>query len=751
MGLSSGNNLDEFKSIDVLPVSALLLDSKFNIKHSNSRWGRFSGLSQAGVSVPLATYLTKNSAELLFGVVERKLELDGEAVDVPVQLTCPGPHGSEALISITRLASGDQIAILQNITAIQRKLGRSEAEASRQRSLISRMPMTLFRYSMPNSRLEFISEAIEHLAGIEALDLLNSKVSAFDDLVHREDWPTLKRVRQKASDEQSTYRLTYRIISPDGQIKWVEEHGKPDKSRECIDGALVDVTDAKLTKKELEGSQDRLRAMLDGMQESVLLFEANSEDGSLRCTQANYEAGKRFDCQPSALIGRTLTGLIEMDGELAAVVANVGSTSARWSGEIRGELVNGCRAEWLKAQVAEARKGILLTLLDNSENRRLHEQLQHSAKMEAVGRLAGGVAHDFNNILTAISGWAEILKWRHSDNEAATNIATKIAESSSRAAELTHQLLAFSRRGKMQLQRFDLRKAVYNVIDLLSHTISANIELKKNLPDDPCLISGDAGLLENAVLNLAVNARDAMPDGGKLTFTIDSRIFEKEELDASGDYLDAGEYYVLSVSDTGEGVSSDLLGHIFEPFFTTKSVGKGTGLGLAAVYGTCKSHYGMVNVHSELGQGATFEMRLPATEAAEDTVVLTDRAAVSGRGKVLFVDDEKDIRDLGSQMLTILGYDVVVENDGQRAANRYADVDPGFDLIILDVQMPGKSGLEVAHEIRLRNQEVPIMFCTGGAFDVDLNSLKPCIVQQKPFTVAEFSQSVAEVLSVSRA
>ncbi|MEE9312634.1 MAG: ATP-binding protein [Planctomycetota bacterium] len=751
MGLSSGNNLDEFKGIDVLPVPALLLDSKYNIKQSNTHWGRFSGLSHAGISMPLAMYLTKNSAELLFGVIERKLELEGEAVDVPVQLTCPDPNGSEALISITRLASGDQIAVLQNITAIQRKLGRLNAEVSRQRSLISRMPMTLFRYSMPNSRLEFISEAIERLAGIDALDLLNSKVSAFDDLVHSEDWPTLKRIRQEASDEQSTYRLPYRIITPDGQIKWVEEHGKPDKSRECIDGALVDVTDAKHTKKELEGSQDRLRAMLDGMQESVLLFEANGDDGSLRCTQANNEAGKLFDCQPSALIGRPLTGLIELDDKLATVFANVGSTSARWSGEIRGELVNGCKAEWLKAQVAEARKGILLTLLDVSENKLLHEQLQHSAKMEAVGRLAGGVAHDFNNILTAISGWAEILKWRHSDNEAATNIATKIAESSSRAAELTHQLLAFSRRGKMQLQRFDLRKAVYNVINLLSHTISANIELKKDLPDDPCLVRGDAGLLENAILNLAVNARDAMPDGGSLTFTISSRVLEKQELDAADNYLDGGEYYVLSVSDTGEGIPSDLLGHIFEPFFTTKSVGKGTGLGLAAVYGTCKSHHGMVNVHSDIGRGATFEMLLPTTEVAKEEIVLTDRAAISGRGKVLFVDDEKDIRDLGSQMLTILGYDVITESDGQRAANRYTDGDPGFDLVILDVQMPGISGIDVAREIRLKNQGVPIMFCTGGTLDADLNSLKPCIVQQKPFTVAELSQSVAEVLSVSRA
>lgn len=747
MDAMSKNDIGAFGGIELLPVPALRLDSQFNIKEANDHWRELVGMGNTGAPASISTYLTGNSQALLFDILARKLDISGEVRNIPVQLNHPKSHGSEALVSICRLPNQEQLAMFQDVSPLHVELGNARSELSQQRSLVSRIPMTLFRRSIESNKLLFISEAVSRLVGVDALDLKEKQGNALDDMVLPDDLMIVEKARQESIKDLKNYICEYRVQTLSGDLIWVEEHGKPDASRTCIDGALINITDQKLAKLALQGNEERMRTMLDGMQESVLLFETSDNSGLLKCTQANDIACQLFQREPGTLANEHLDSLIDCNGELASVFVDSVEAGTNWSGDISGDLAKGCNAEWLRLQVSSAGKGLLLTLVDISENKRLHEQLQHAAKMEAVGRLAGGVAHDFNNILTAISGWAEILKWRLEDNENAQKMAGKIAESASRAAELTHQLLAFSRRGKMQLQRFDLRTAISNVNDLLSHTIENNIRLQVNIPESPCNIRGDAGLIENAILNLAVNARDAMPEGGLLTIGIGTRNLSSELAAQLGEELPEGNYFVLSVSDTGEGIPADLRSHIFEPFFTTKEVGKGTGLGLAAVYGTSKSHNGTVLVNSELGRGSTFELLLPATEAPLETVELKDRQAVKGRGKVLFVDDEKDIRDLGSQMLTILGYDVVSETDGERAALRYSNGDPEFNLVILDVQMPGMSGIQAAQAIRSKNSSVPIMFCTGGTLDIDLSELKPCTVQQKPFTVAELSQSVAQTIN----
>jgi signal transduction histidine kinase/ActR/RegA family two-component response regulator len=376
---------------------------------------------------------------------------------------------------------------------------------------------------------------------------------------------------------------------------------------------------------------------------------------------------------------------------------------------------------------------------------RTSEQLRQSEKMQAIGQLAGGVAHDFNNQLSGIMGFAEMLAERLEDPEL-KKYADQILTASTRAADLTRQLLAFGRKGKYLNVPTDIHKVIGEVVDLLNRSIDKRIEIKRCLEANPSVVVADPTQLQNAILNLALNARDAMPQGGMLSF-VTSVVFLEAQPDEE---LKPGRYVQISVTDTGVGMDAATKKRLFEPFFTTKEVGKGTGLGLASAYGTIKNHGGTIRVYSELGHGSTFRVYLPVLEEGAGPVVPEVAvSAPSGHGRVLLVDDEPVILEVGAAMLRRQGYEVVTCSDPREAVALYGRDWRSIDLVILDMVMPKMGGRDVFLAMREINPAVKALLASGFSINGEAQGIMNLGVMafvSKPFRLADLAQGVARGL-----
>jgi CheY-like chemotaxis protein len=374
--------------------------------------------------------------------------------------------------------------------------------------------------------------------------------------------------------------------------------------------------------------------------------------------------------------------------------------------------------------------------------------LRHSQKMEAVGRLAGGVAHDFNNLLTAIIGYADLLRQRFAHDPAARQPAELIRQAGDQAAGLTRQLLAFSRKQLLQPKVIDLNTVVGNLHRLLQRIIGEHIEIVTAPEAAPACVKADPGQIEQVVVNLGVNARDAMPRGGRLTIRTVNL-----ELGATGrpDDLPEGSYIALEVTDTGEGMDAETQRRIFEPFFTTKVPGKGTGLGLATVYGIVRQSHGSIVVESEKGRGTTFRILLPRVNELADAVEAAPVAGpqTSGAETIMVVEDEEIVRELVCEILKGHGYRVLGTGRGSEAADMARAESRGVDLLISDVVMPGMNGAEVARSVRAVAPRTRVLFVSGYSendmADQGMETLT-FEVLQKPFTPAGLIAKVRQVL-----
>lgn len=357
-------------------------------------------------------------------------------------------------------------------------------------------------------------------------------------------------------------------------------------------------------------------------------------------------------------------------------------------------------------------------LEDVTERMRLEEQLRHAQKMEAVGTLTGGIAHDFNNMLTAILGYANLLKLKVHDDPTLDNYVEQIVASSEKAANLTRSLLAFSRKQIISTQAVDLNEIVSDMKKLLDRVIGEDIQFSSTICPGQLVVMADGNQLEQVLLNLATNARDAMADGGILT--IETSV---ANLDGSygglDDILPPGEYAVLAVSDTGAGMAPAIRRRIFEPFYTTKEVGKGTGLGLAIVYGIIRQHGGDIHVYSEPHRGTTFKIYLPMV----DDPIRSSRengntTLPRGMETILVAEDNEDVRDLIASMLGQFGYKVIAAQDGEEAVAQFCQNRETVDLLLLDVVMPKMNGKECLNRIRELGGQMPVIFSSGYTADI---------------------------------
>jgi signal transduction histidine kinase len=385
-------------------------------------------------------------------------------------------------------------------------------------------------------------------------------------------------------------------------------------------------------------------------------------------------------------------------------------------------------------------------LLDVTEQKQLQAHLSHSQRMEAVGQLASGVAHDFNNLLTIIKGYSSLLMDRNLADEDA-HAAREIQQAAERAAALTHQLLAFSRKQTLQPRVLDLNRIVHGLEMMLRRVLTENVELCIQTALDLGAVKADPVQVEQVLINLVVNARDAMPKGGKLTIATAPREV-LSDLGEGESLIRAGTYATLSVSDTGVGMDSETRARIFEPFFTTKDVGKGTGLGLATVYGIIKQSNGQIEVESEPGKGASFRLSLPRVEqeaVAPRKATMTETHK-HGTGTILLAEDEPLLRELGETILTQAGYKIQTAPNAEELKKFVAEHDGKIDLLLTDVVMPGMSGPELVRLVRARWPDVRVLYMSGYADDEIEDLDRDAGFLQKPFTPMELTAKIAEML-----
>ncbi|OGV36970.1 MAG: hypothetical protein A2X48_00360 [Lentisphaerae bacterium GWF2_49_21] len=418
--------------------------------------------------------------------------------------------------------------------------------------------------------------------------------------------------------------------------------------------------------------------------------------------------------------------------------------NARLNGEIKE------RNEELEKKNLELSEHINARDIAEKEKLKLEEQLKQSEKMRVIGQLAGGVAHDFNNQLAIILGYSEILQMELAGNQLLCKYAKNIYVASKRSGDLTKQLLAFSRQGKYQSLPVNMHDIIWEVITLLNRSIDKRIRLIQNFSADMHMTMGDASQLHNAILNIAINARDAMPGGGSIL--IETRNIAMEAGNSMN--IPAGNYIEVRISDTGTGMDGETQKRIFEPFFTTKKKGEGTGLGLAAVYGTVKNHNGGVEVISELGKGTTFRICLPAVDVKfqqnEQDGNLRSVAPVQKKFRILVIDDETVFCQMLADILSPLGYDVKNLGNGQEALEYYTDSWDRIDLVLLDMLMPEMNGHDTFMKMRSINPKLKAIVMTGYSVDSDVRKMLDAgalHVMQKPFDPLELLQKMKDILA----
>ena len=518
------------------------------------------------------------------------------------------------------------------------------------------------------------------------------------------------------------------------------------------DGAVIridDVTDRKLTEEALRESQEKYRLVVENANDLIIIIQ----DGFIK--YANPKAVSVSGYTAEELADVPFNDLI-LDEDKETVLSNhTAGTQGRsapdnYSFRFRNKA--GKRL-WLNTSGVPIswnnRPAMLTFFRDITDQKRAEEQLLHAQKMEAIGTLAGGIAHDFNNLLQIIQGYAQLLL----DNKEHSLFRVEL-ESILRAAlkgsELTRQLLTFGRKVERHQKPVDINGVVGKAKRLLSRTIPKTIEIQLILADDVSLISADPGQIEQVMINLVINARDAMPEGGKISIKTENVMLDEKEVTARL-LTSPGRYVRLSISDTGQGIEKEILDHIFEPFFTTKTVGQGTGLGLSMVYGIIKDHNGAIQCYSAPGAGTTFKVYFPAVASNGKLPEEKVSPAPTPRGgteTILIVDDEETLRDVSRQILERFGYTILTATDGENALETYLREKARIHLVLLDMIMPGMDGRRCLYELLKLNPDVKVVITSGyfasGKMEATLDGARGFI--KKPFDMERMLGEIRRVL-----
>ncbi|MEW6326971.1 MAG: response regulator [Thermodesulfobacteriota bacterium] len=645
-----------------------------------------------------------------------------------------------------------------------------------------------------NGKIIYVNPVVKTILGYSPAELMGQH---FCDLLFPEDWPAIDNILATA---KGTYCFECRIRDTSGNEKIMQFSGYPimqDGQKLGFSGVGRDITERIKAERNLERSNEIFKAIhdltLETTRNSVSLLNAlcekvyqlfggsfivicHKEKDSL-VFKGSYNLPPELTEAYRCPMNKTLCAEVVKTGRILYVcnlqttvpykdydnvirfglVSYLGVPLHSSEGNTIGTLAFFDREEHVFSEedlklfeIFAQRAGIELEReIRRREKEILQEQLFQAQKMEAIGTLAGGIAHDFNNLLSGILGYASYGKMLLSEGHPVYRHIEIIEKSAERAAELVRQMLGFARGGKYQVRKVNCNQIIEEVVRLLSRTIDKSISIETHLTPDLAPILADMVQIQQVILNICINARDAMPQGGRLILetanvTLDE-VYAWKHLGAT-----PGRYILISISDTGIGMESAVKKRIFEPFFTTKEKGKGTGLGLAMVYGIVKSHGGYVNFYSEKGRGTRFNVYLPIARGDEFDIPATGPTAIpEGKETIFLIDDEEVIRDMGKEVLESLGYKVLLARDGSEALEIYAEKKDVIDLVILDIVMPRIGGKKTFKKLKEINPKIKVIISSGYSVNgeaQDMLNSGACGFIQKPYRVDELSAIVRQAL-----
>lgn len=607
-------------------------------------------------------------------------------------------------------------------------------------------------YLIQDGLFRYVNPAMAHMFGYTVEDIVDKLGPT--DLTSPDDRSTVaENVRRRVAGEVEEVRYELCGMRKDGTTVYVEVHGRriERSGKVGVIGTLVDITERKRTEHALIESYGLLNSVVEGTSDAVFVKDLKG-----RYLLINSAGARLLGKDVAEVIGKDDAELFSADTSLTIMDRDRDVMESEHSQTFEETVTAaGVTRTYLstKGVLRDAQgkaRGLIGIARDVTDLKRLEEQFRQAQKMEAIGRLAGGVAHDFNNLLTAINGYSELAFAELGAEHPVSALLTEIRKAGDRASDLTRQLLAFSRKQVLLPQVVNLNTLLGELCKLLRPIIGEDVELC--FVPDPRLGPAeiDPGHFEHAVINLAVNARDAMPQGGRL-------VIETREVELGEDYaathseVRPGRYALVAVSDSGHGMDAATRSRIFEPFFTTKPAGKGTGLGLAMVYGFLKQSDGHVEVYSEPGHGTTFKIYLPRAGEAALTARQTAEPLQLPRGTetVLLVEDEDAVRNLAKLVLSSGGYSVLEARDGEEALRVAAEHPGAIQLLVTDLVMPRLAGRQLAEMLSRSRPALKILLMSGYADQV---ALPPgaaggnVAFLQKPFSPSAFARRVREVL-----
>ncbi len=561
-----------------------------------------------------------------------------------------------------------------------------------------------------------VNDAWFNMLGYSRDELLDKTIC---DVTHPDDVQESREVRDRiVAGEMSTYRFRKRYIRKDGRVVWVDESQaalrEQGTGRLTLVRVVLDITEW----LEAEAARDRV---VSGIEQAAEMFIITDAEGTIQYVNPAFERVTGYTGEE--VLGRNsrLLASVQQDALFREQLWDTIRAGNVWSGRLIDRKKDGSlyHAEATVSPVVDGAGNIanfVAVIRDITEQVALSKQLVQAQKMEAVGTLAGGVAHDFNNLLQVVLGYSELALSDEGLSKQLAEDLTKVNRAARSGAELVKRLLTFSRKTEMEQRPLQLNQTIEQMKKMLSRTIPKMIEIRLVLADDLATIHADPTQMEQVLMNLAVNARDAMPGGGICTIRTENVILE-EAFAATHFGVQPGNYVMLSVSDTGKGMDQETQLHIFEPFFTTKGPGEGTGLGLAMVYGIVQHHNGHIRCRSEVGEGTTFEMYLPSmtTEVGNGKPELLQRRPPTGSETILLVDDDNDVRDLGSRLLTKAGYKVIEARRGGEALEVYRNRPGEISLVVLDLIMPEMGGVQCLEELLKIDPSARVVIASGQA------------------------------------
>ena len=632
-----------------------------------------------------------------------------------------------------------------------------EGERERVRDIVASVPGVVWeawgRPDAADQKIDFVNDYAEELLGYPVAEWL-SVPSFWLSIVHQDDRERVARAASEFYAKGTQSRMEFRWVARDGRSIWVEsrsiivrdEKGEPVGIR----SVTTDVTERKESEQSLREQKEILEQIFEHIPVMISFF---GQDGRPKLVNKQWERVRGWTQEE--VLNSDLDIMIESYAdplERQKARDHISGATGEWA-EFKTTSKDGRTNDclWAVVKLSDGTSvGIGQDITDrNRAEAALHEselQFRQAQKMEAIGRLAGGIAHDFNNLLTVITGYSDLALKRMAADDPFKRNCEEIKKAGERAAALTRQLLAFGRKQVLQPKVLDLSSVVSEMEGMVRPLIGEDIELCITLAPDTDQVKADPGQIEQVIMNLTVNARDAMPRGGRLNIEtknvrLDNRFAEAEP----------GNYVMIAISDTGVGMNATTQSHIFEPFFTTKPVGDGTGLGLSTVYGIINQSGGHIQVDSEVDAGTTFKIYLPRVDVERpDTALKTEvPAQLEGGETILLAEDEDVVRNLAREVLESYGYDVLPARNGEEAITLCENHDCRVDLLVSDVVMPGMGGRELRDALLPKHHGMKVLFMSGYTDDAVvrygvLEAKVPFI--QKPFTPEGLASKVREVL-----